>query len=127
MSYLKKDTSFAMVASAYRGTAYSSDDSRYEKATLDKIIEEKHPDVKTKNGWVAMIQHYFVSAWIGDDDANVNNIIYSQASNNDTAAIIGIRMKIPRLPQILLLTSILNYGLVQNSKKLWQQLQIILI
>ena len=91
MSYLKKDTSFAMVASAYRGTAYSSDDSRYEKATLDKIIEEKHPDVKTKNGWVAMIQHYFVSAWIGDDDANVNNIIYSQASNNDTTAIIGIR------------------------------------
>ena len=65
----KEDQSFAMVASAYRGTAYSSDDSRYEKATLDKIIEEKHPDVKTKNGWVAMIQHYFVSAWIGDDKA----------------------------------------------------------
>lgn len=86
----KEDQSFAMVASAYRGTAYSSDESRYEKATLENIIEEKHPDVNTKNGWVAMIQHYFVSAWIGDDKAQ-GNIIYSQAANNNTAAIIGIR------------------------------------
>ena len=78
-----------MVASAYRGTAYSSDDTRYEKATLDDIIEDKRTDVKTKDGWVAMIQHYFVSAWIGDE--KLNNVIYSQPSSDDTAGIIGIR------------------------------------
>lgn len=89
-SLQKNDSSFAMVASAYRGTAYSSDDSRYEKATLENIIEEKHADINTKSGWVAMIQHYFVSAWIGDEDVK-GNIIYSQAANNNTAAIIGIR------------------------------------
>ena len=88
-SFLRKDTSFGMVASAYRGTAYSTDDTRYEKATLDDIIEDKNTDVKTKDGWVAMIQHYFVSAWIGDE--NLSNVIYSQPSSNDTAAIIGIR------------------------------------
>ncbi len=89
-SLQKDDSSFAMVASAYRGTAYSSDDSRYEKITLENIIDEKHADINTKTGWVAMIQHYFVSAWIGDENAK-GNIIYSQAANNDTAAIIGIR------------------------------------
>ena len=89
-SLQKDDSSFAMVASAYRGTAYSSDDSRYEKIKLENIIDEKHPDINTKNGWVAMIQHYFVSAWIGDENVK-GNIIYSQAANNNTAAIIGIR------------------------------------
>ena len=89
-SLQKDDSSFAMVASAYRGSAYSSDDSRYEKITLENIIDEKHADINTKTGWVAMIQHYFVSAWIGDENAK-GNIIYSQAANNDTAAIIGIR------------------------------------
>ena len=88
-SFLRKDTSFGMFASAYRGTAYSSDDTRYEKATLDDIIEDKRTDVKTKDGWVAMIQHYFVSAWIGDE--KLNNVIYSQPSSDDTAGIIGIR------------------------------------
>lgn len=37
-SYLKSNSSFGMVASAYRGTAYSSDNSRYEKATLEKLL-----------------------------------------------------------------------------------------
>ena len=40
-SYLKSNSSFGMVASAYRGTAYSSDNSRYEKATLEKIIDDE--------------------------------------------------------------------------------------
>ena len=89
-SYLKSNSSFGMVASAYRGTAYSSDNSRYEKATLDKIIEDNKYNVSTKSGWVAMIQHYFVSAWVnGDNDSS--NVIYSGAAEKNTAAIIGIR------------------------------------
>jgi len=79
-----------MVASAYRGTAYSSDESRYEKKTLSDIIDDKSYNVTTKEGWVAMIQHYFVSAWIGGEN-NVNNVIYSNHADNNTSAIIGIR------------------------------------
>lgn len=89
-SYLQNNSGFGMVASAYRGTAYSSDESRYEKKTLADIIEDKAYNVTTKDGWVAMIQHYFVSAWIGGEN-NVNNVIYSNHADNNTSAIIGIR------------------------------------
>ncbi len=89
-SYLQSNSGFGMVASAYRGTAYSSDESRYEKKTLADIIEDKSYNVTTKEGWVAMIQHYFVSAWIGGEN-NVKNVIYSNHADNNTTAIIGIR------------------------------------
>lgn len=89
-SYLKNDTGFGMVASAYRGTAYSTDDTRYEKATLDDINDDLKLNIATKNGWVAMIQHYFVSSWIGSGDDN-GNVIYSSPAEKNTAAIIGIR------------------------------------
>ena len=89
-SYLQNNSGFGMVASAYRGTAYSSDESRYEKKTLGDIIDDKSYNVTTKEGWVAMIQHYFVSAWIGGEN-NVNNVIYSNHADNNTSAIIGIR------------------------------------
>ena len=89
-SYLKNDTGFGMVASAYRGTAYSTDDTRYEKATLDDINDDLKLNVATKNGWVAMIQHYFVSSWIGSGDDS-GNVIYSSPAEKNTAAIIGIR------------------------------------
>lgn len=92
-SYLKDDSSFGMVAGAYRGTAYSSDDSRYEKATLDDIVDyaedKKNYRIPTKNGWVSMIQHYFVSAWIGSSDNG--NVIYSRDTDQGKTAIIGIR------------------------------------
>ena len=89
-SYLKNDTGFGMVASAYRGTAYSTDDTRYEKATLDDINDDLKLNIATKNGWVAMIQHYFVSSWIGSGDDS-GNVIYSSPAEKNTAAIIGIR------------------------------------
>ncbi|NLK84874.1 MAG: membrane protein insertase YidC [Aeromonadales bacterium] len=90
-SFLQKNASFGMVASAYRGSAYSSDDSRYEKAKFQNLIEDMKYNIATKDGWVAMIQHYFVSAWIGDTDSDIGNVIYSAAADKDTVAIIGIR------------------------------------
>lgn len=83
------------MAGAYRGTAYSTADTRYEKNTLDKLVElsqDKTPlNVETAGGWVAMIQHYFVSAWIGDTTEGSKNVIYSNAAKNGDTAIIGIR------------------------------------
>ena len=84
-----------MVAGAYRGSAYSTDSTRYEKETFDDLVdlskEKQNLNVQTKGGWVAMIQHYFVASWIGDTDENVENVIYSNSSNADRDAIIGIR------------------------------------
>lgn len=92
-SFLKNSSGFGMVASAYRGAAYSTDSSRYEKIKFDEIIENSQANNQlsqdTKSGWVAMIQHYFVSAWIGSDTAD--NVVYTNASKDGNNAIIGIK------------------------------------
>lgn len=96
-SFLRNQTSFAMVASAYRGTAYSTENTRYEKVALDDIAEgsEKINQI-TKGGWVAMIQHYFVSAWVGNK--NSTNIIYTNATRDSLNSIIGIRTESTVIP-----------------------------
>lgn len=38
-------------------------------------------DVDSKGGWIAMQQHYFLSAWIPQPDSN--NKFYTRAANND--------------------------------------------
>ena len=47
--------------------------------------------MNTTGGWVAMIQHYFVSAWIGDTTEGVKNVIFSNSAKKGSEAIIGIR------------------------------------
>lgn len=47
----------------YFGAAISSPEKPFEKITF-KEMKEKNLDKKINGGWVAMIQHYFVSAWI---------------------------------------------------------------
>jgi YidC/Oxa1 family membrane protein insertase len=50
----------------YTGTAISSPDKRYEKIDFDDMVEMPlSRDIK--NGWAAMIQHYFVSAIIPNE------------------------------------------------------------
>lgn len=84
---------FTSMAGAYRGTAYSTQDVRYEKNKLEDLVDlnqdRANLNVPTKAGWIAMIQHYFVSAWIGQE--NQNNVIYSSASKDGRDAILGIR------------------------------------
>lgn len=83
---------FSFVAGAYRGTAYSSQDERYQKHTFEDLVElaseHQNLSVTTAKGWAAMIQHYFVSAWIGGD---TKNVIYSNSADNGRDAIIGLR------------------------------------
>ena len=99
-SFLKNSSGFGMVASAYRGAAYSTDSSRYEKIKYDEIIDNAKSNnalsQQTKNGWVAMIQHYFVSAWIGSNDTE--NVVYTNASRNGKDAIIGIKTSNVTIP-----------------------------
>mgnify|MGYP005889575681 FL=1 len=38
-------------------------------------MKDKNLSIDTKAGWVAVLQHYFVSAWIPNQD--VNNQLYS--------------------------------------------------
>jgi YidC/Oxa1 family membrane protein insertase len=53
----------SMFMPIYRGAAFSVEDDIYEKYTFDDITDNNLKK-STKAGWVAMIEHYFVSAWV---------------------------------------------------------------
>ena len=47
----------------FTGGAYYSESSKFKKLAFDDM--EKEPlKLETSNGWVGLLQHYFVSAWI---------------------------------------------------------------
>lgn len=72
----------------YTGAAYSSSEHNYEKYTF-KDMEEKDLNVSTKAGWIAVLQHYFVSAWIPPQDQTNQFFTYTNAKQN--VGIIGYR------------------------------------
>jgi len=68
----------------YRGAAYSTSEERYEKYDFEDI-QEANLTKATAGGWVAMLEHYFVSAWV--PKAEDSNQIYTSYSNNYEAVI----------------------------------------
>lgn len=48
--------------SSYIGGAISTQEKPYQKVSFDKMGEGI--SMATENGWVAMLQHYFISAWV---------------------------------------------------------------
>ncbi len=76
----------SMFMPTYRGSAYSTADSRYEKYSFSDIASS-NLNRTTQGGWIAMLQHYFVSAWV--PDASSNNEIYSRSIGD--VAIIGVK------------------------------------
>ncbi|WP_346993242.1 membrane protein insertase YidC [Alteromonas gracilis] len=74
-----------MFMPTYRGAAYSTEDDRYQKLTFDDIEDEDLRET-TKAGWVGMLEHYFVSAWVPPQDAT--NSLYSR-NQNDRYAVVG--------------------------------------
>lgn len=52
-----------MMAQAYVGGAIYSPEQKYEKISFDDMDEQKL-DREVKGGWIAMLQHYFLGAWI---------------------------------------------------------------
>ncbi|GIU46368.1 membrane protein insertase YidC [Shewanella sairae] len=79
-----KESESSMMMPTYRGAAFSTADTRYEKYSFDDMAD-KNLDKSTLGGWVAMLQHYFVSAWV--PPANDKNIIFSSVSAGGLANI----------------------------------------
>ncbi len=77
------DTSSGMLPT-YRGAAFSTNEDRYEKYDFDDI-SEGDLNKTTPGGWVAMLEHYFVSAWV--PDATENNQLYTSYTNNQEAVV----------------------------------------
>ena len=54
----------AMV-STFTGPAVFTQEEKYQKLAFDDIAKDKAKFAKTaENGWLAMVQHYFVAAWV---------------------------------------------------------------
>jgi YidC/Oxa1 family membrane protein insertase len=53
----------------YLGAALSTAEENYKKVGFD-ALDKKPFDTERTGGWVAMVQHYFVSAWIPDQTTN---------------------------------------------------------
>lgn len=51
---------------AYLGAALTTKDSRYEKVKFGDLAKKDYKSVET-GGWAAMLQHYFLSAWVPQD------------------------------------------------------------
>lgn len=74
--------------SAYRGSAYSSSETNYSKYSFSDI-KDKSLSVNTQTGWIAMLQHYFASAWIPTQDQG--NFLYTRSTANHTQATVGFK------------------------------------
>ncbi|HSP57618.1 MAG TPA: membrane protein insertase YidC [Halomonas sp.] len=71
----------AMGMSSYLGAAYSSPEDRYQKIDFDAIKSGDFDNRDAEGGWVAIIQHYFVSAWAPPQDQQ--NLYYATTDSQD--------------------------------------------
>ncbi len=69
-----------LASRTYTGPVYYSPETKYEKAPFDDIAS-KPLSADYAGGWIAMIQHYFVGAWIPEPD-KVNRY-YTKALTGD--------------------------------------------
>lgn len=79
---------------SFLGAAYSSPDNRYEKVKFKDIQEGKFENRDVKGGWVAMIQHYFTTAWAPPQ--NQQNLYYAttDSQGRSVAAFAGPNLSV---------------------------------
>ncbi|MFC3283873.1 membrane protein insertase YidC [Litchfieldella rifensis] len=65
----------AMGMKSYLGAAYSSPESHYEKVDFEEIQKGTFNNRDVEGGWVAIIQHYFATAWAPPQ--NQQNLYYA--------------------------------------------------
>lgn len=77
----------------YMGAAISSPDKPYQKVSFDKLAAE-NLDMQIQGGWLAMQEHYFLSAWVPNPNQTFN--YYSQVSDGNiyTIGLLGPSVKV---------------------------------
>ena len=56
---------------SFRGGIIYTPENKYEKVSFSDI-EDENLDLKTTQGWVGMLQHYFVGAWLPENKQSYN-------------------------------------------------------
>lgn len=64
----------------FTGAAISSPDKPYQKLSFDKLAEQ-NVSAQIQGGWLAMQQHYFLSAWVPNSTETFN--YYSTVTDGD--------------------------------------------
>ncbi|NRB67397.1 MAG: membrane protein insertase YidC [Vibrio sp.] len=83
------DAGGSITMPTYRGGAYSTEDTRYKKYSFDDMQDRNLSiNLPDGQGWAAMIQHYFASAWIPRNEPGTN--LYTRVIGN--LGDIGVRM-----------------------------------
>lgn len=65
----------------FLGGALTSNDENYKRLDFEDIADEPFKD-KITGGWVAMVQHYFISAWV-PDQSTMNSFNLRKLGNQD--------------------------------------------
>lgn len=77
----QEDKSSMFHMGSYVGASYSNPGvHRYQKVNFKDMIKS-NLDANVQGGWIAMQQHYFLSAWIPNEQQTSR--FYTRASNND--------------------------------------------
>ena len=74
----------------YTGGVLYTDAEKYEKITFDDMAD-RNLNRSNTGGWVAMIQHYFLGAWIPPQDEKIN--YYTKQGSNNRYIIGGVGEK----------------------------------
>jgi len=74
----------------YTGSVYYNEISKYEKVDFDDM-EDSQLKVDSDGGWIAMLQHYFLSAWVPEQDEK--NLVYTIANTRRTPSTYTIGMR----------------------------------
>ena len=76
------DTASALGPQPYVGAALTTPENRYEKIDFDDLDEDGTYRVEVEGGWMAFLQHYFLSAFVANPEENNN--FYGQKRNDGT-------------------------------------------
>ena len=79
----------SMGMNSYLGAAYSTPDARYEKIDFEDIQGSNFENREAQGGWIAIIQHYFVSAWAPQQDQQNLYYVTTDSSDRNVVAFAG--------------------------------------
>lgn len=88
------DENASMFIHTYTGGVIYNAEIKYEKIDFGDM-QEKNLNRELENGWLAMIQHYFLIAWI--TDSNEKHLYFSRYNADSGRYILGTRSPAKRL------------------------------
>lgn len=78
------DESFALAPQPYLGAAFTTQEDNYLKIDFDDVDDDGKFESTEVGGWVAFLQHYFLSAWVAPESQT--NRFYAQRLSDGTYA-----------------------------------------